>query len=145
MAPLIPPPPTDNAPATRAPRRTALGWMLALAVLTALNLAATGWLALHRTPTPVAFDMKGTIDQFMEQSASQSLTEAQSKQLVVRFTQALDASLSAWQQEHRALILVSPSVVRGADDITRTIQHDIATRMRAQLAQPATTWHEGAQ
>ena len=145
MAPLIPSPPTDNAPATRAPRRTALGWMLALAVLTALNLAATGWLALHRTPTPVAFDMKGTIDQFMEQSASQSLTEAQSKQLVARFTQALDASLSAWQQEHRALILVSPSVVRGADDITRTIQHDIATRMRTQLAQPATTWHEGAQ
>ncbi len=82
--------------------------MLALAVLTTLNLAATGWLALHRTPTPVAFDMKGTIDQFMEQSASQSLTEAQSKQLVARFTQALDASLSAWQQEHRALILVSP-------------------------------------
>ncbi|MDF8326975.1 type-F conjugative transfer system protein TrbI [Aeromonas salmonicida] len=145
MAPLIPPPPTDNAPATRAPRRTALGWMLALAVLTTLNLAATGWLALHRTPTPVAFDMKGTIDQFMEQSASQSLTEAQSKQLVARFTQALDASLSAWQQEHRALILVTPSVVRGADDITRTIQHDIAIRMRAQLAQPATTWHEEAQ
>lgn len=145
MAPLIPPPPTDNAPATRAPRRTALGWMLALAVLTTLNLAATGWLALHRTPTPVAFDMKGTIDQFMEQTASQSLTEAQSQQLVARFTQALDASLSAWQQEHRALILVSPSVVRGADDITRTIQHDIATRMRTPFVPQPTTWHEGAQ
>lgn len=140
MAPLIPPPPTDTPP-----RRTGRGWMLALAVLTTLNLAATGWLALHRTPTPVAFDMKGTIDQFMEQTASQSLTEAQSQQLVARFTQALDASLSAWQQEHRALILVSPSVVRGADDITRTIQHDIATRMRTPFAPQPTTWHEGAQ
>ncbi len=145
MAPLIPPSPTDNAPVTSAPRRTGRGWMLALAGLTALNLAATGGLALHRTPTPVAFDMKGTIDQFMEQTASQSLTEAQSQQLVARFTQALDASLSAWQQEHRALILVSPSVVRGADDITRTIQHDIATRMRTPFVPQPTTWHEGAQ
>ena len=65
MAPLIPRRPRTT-PRNQSPRCTALGWMLALAVLTALNLAATGWLALHRTPTPVAFDMKGTIDQFME-------------------------------------------------------------------------------
>lgn len=78
----------------------------------------------------MAFDMKATLDQFMEQSASQQLSETQSKVLVARFSQALDDSLSAWQQQHDALILVSPSVVRGPPDITRLIQHDIATRMR---------------
>lgn len=101
-----------------------------LITLLLLNLALSGWLLWQRQPAIVAFDMKATLDQFMEQSASQQLSETQSKVLVDRFSQALDDSLSAWQQQHDALILVSPSVVRGAPDITRLIQHDIATRMR---------------
>jgi conjugal transfer pilin signal peptidase TrbI len=101
-----------------------------LTTLLLLNLALSGWLLWQRQPAIVAFDMKATLDQFMEQSASQQLSETQSKVLVDRFSQALDDSLSAWQQQHDALILVSPSVVRGAPDITRLIQHDIATRMR---------------
>lgn len=95
-----------------------------------INLAVSGWLLWQRQPAIVAFDMKATLDQFMEQSASQQLSETQSRVLVERFTQALDDSLSTWQQQHDALILVSPSVVRGAPDITRLIQQDIATRMR---------------
>jgi conjugal transfer pilin signal peptidase TrbI len=107
-------------------------WLTAtLTTLLLLNLALSGWLLWQRPPAIVAFDMKATLDQFMEQSASQQLSETQSKVLVERFSQALDDSLSAWQQQHDALILVSPSVVRGAPDITRLIQHDIATRMRS--------------
>lgn len=105
---------------------------IGLSILSVLNLGITTWILLRPAPMPTiaAFDMKGTLDQFMEQSANKSLSETQSQALVARFTQALDDSISAWQHEHEALILVSPSVVRGAPDITRVIQHDVATRMR---------------
>ena len=107
-------------------------WITAiLTTLLLLNLAVSSWLLWQRPPTIVAFDMKATLDQFMEQSANQQLSETQSQVLVERFSQALNDSLSAWQQQHDVLILVSPSVVRGAPDITRPIQHDIAIRMRS--------------
>ena len=73
-----------------------------LTTLLLLNLALSGWLLWQRPPAIVAFDMKATLDQFMEQSASQQLSETQSKVLVERFSQALDDSLSAWQQQHDA-------------------------------------------
>ncbi len=102
-----------------------------LATVIALNLGIViGMVAKSTQPAIVAFDMKGTLDQFLAQSASQSLTEAQSMQLAERFSAALDASLNDYQHAHQALILVSPSVVRGAPDITLTIQRDIAARMR---------------
>ena len=106
--------------------------LLSVALLIALNLGATTWLLTRPAPAPaiVAFDMKGTLDQFLAQSASQSLTETQGEQLAERFSAALEASLSDYQHAHQALILVSPSVVRGAPDITLTIQQDIAARMR---------------
>jgi conjugal transfer pilin signal peptidase TrbI len=106
--------------------------LLGVALLMALCLAMPTWLLTRPAPQPaiVAFDMKGTLDQFLAQSASQSLTETQGEQLAARFSAALEASLTHYQAEHQALILVSPSVVRGAPDITLTIQQDIATRMR---------------
>lgn len=119
------------ATVTTGAAKRPLPWLTTtLTTLMLLNLALSGWLLWQRPPAIVAFDMKATLDQFMEQSASQQLSETQSQVLVERFSQALDDSLSAWQQQHDALILVSPSVVRGAPDITRLIQHDIATRMR---------------
>lgn len=109
-----------------------------LATVIALNLGIViGMVAKSTQPAIVAFDMKGTLDQFLAQSASQSLTEAQSMQLAERFSAALDASLNDYQHAHQALILVSPSVVRGAPDITLTIQRDIAARMRAAAPTPA--------
>lgn len=126
--PLVSSMPPAAQPA--APYRT--GWLVGMCALMALNLGATTWLLTRPAPQPaiVAFDMKGTLDQFLAQSASQSLTETQGEQLAERFSAALEASLSDYQHAHQALILVSPSVVRGAPDITLTIQQDIAARMR---------------
>lgn len=124
----------DNAPhqaATNMPSGSPR-LLLGVALLMALCLAMPTWLLTRPAPQPaiVAFDMKGTLDQFLAQSASQSLTETQGEQLAERFSAALEASLSDYQHAHQALILVSPSVVRGAPDITLTIQQDIAARMR---------------
>lgn len=78
----------------------------------------------------VVFDMKGTIDLFMQQSAKKQLDENSARVLTTRFDQALKASLNEWQQMHDDLILVPPAVVMPVLDITPQIQADIAHRMQ---------------
>lgn len=82
------------------------------------------------TPAIVTFDMKGTMDMFMQQSAQQKLDEASAKVLTRRFNAALTQSLSDWQQEHNVIILVSPAVVSAQPDITSQIRNEIAQRMQ---------------
>lgn len=96
------------------------------------NACISIWLLSNRAPSTVAFDMKGTLDQFMEQSANRSLSDSQSANLVSRFTQALEESLAQYQKDKNVIILVSPSVVSAVPDITRDIQHEISQRMRSQ-------------
>ena len=84
------------------------------------------------TPRVVAFDMKKTLDSFMDSVSQKQLTEAQSKALSDRFNDALEKSLAEYQQQHHVVILVSPAVVQGAPDVTRNIQHDIARRMKGE-------------
>ena len=86
----------------------------------------------YSTPRVVAFDMKKTLDSFMDSVSQKQLTEAQSKALSDRFNDALEKSLAEYQQQHHVVILVSPAVVQGAPDVTRNIQHDIARRMNGE-------------
>ncbi len=103
----------------------------ALVVFTlACNVMLTRVMLAYTTPRVVAFDMKKTLDSFMDSVSQKPLTEAQSKALSDRFNAALEKSLADYQQQHHVLILVSPAVVQGASDVTRTIQHDIARRMK---------------
>lgn len=103
----------------------------ALVVFTlACNVMLTRVMLSYTTPRVVAFDMKKTLDSFMDSVSQKPLTEAQSKALSDRFNNALEKSLADYQQQHHVLILVSPAVVQGASDVTRTIQHDIARRMK---------------
>ncbi|MEN4909849.1 type-F conjugative transfer system protein TrbI [Rahnella bonaserana] len=96
-----------------------------------LNAAISLLLIQWQQPVTVAFDMKGTVDQFMTQTAQHQLTQGESDVLTLRFTTALDVSLHDYQRRHDALILVSPSVVAGVKDITADIQRDVARQMRA--------------
>ena len=86
----------------------------------------------YSTPRVVAFDMKKTLDSFMDSVSQKQLTEAQSKALSDRFNDALEKSLAEYHQQHHVVILVSPAVVQGAPDVTRNIQHDIARRMKGE-------------
>lgn len=86
----------------------------------------------YSTPRVAAFDMKKTLDSFMDSVSQKQLTEAQSKALSDRFNDALEKSLAEYQQQHHVVILVSPAVVQGAPDVTRNIQHDIARRMKGE-------------
>lgn len=119
----------QNKATSRTFRRVLL--ITALVVFTlACNVMLTRVMLAYTTPRVVAFDMKKTLDNFMDSVSQKPLTEAQSKVLSDRFNEALEKSLADYQQQHHVLILVSPAVVQGASDVTRTIQHDIARRMK---------------
>ena len=119
----------QNKATSRTFRRVLL--ITALVVFTlACNVMLTRVMLAYTTPRVVAFDMKKTLDSFMDSVSQKPLTEAQSKALSDRFNDALEKSLADYQQQHHVLILVSPAVVQGASDVTRTIQHDIARRMK---------------
>ncbi len=119
----------QNKATSRTFRRVLV--ITALVVFTlACNVMLTRVMLAYTTPRVVAFDMKKTLDSFMDSVSQKPLTEAQSKVLSDRFNEALEKSLGDYQQQHHVLILVSPAVVQGASDVTRTIQHDIARRMK---------------
>ncbi|HFZ6126632.1 TPA: type-F conjugative transfer system protein TrbI [Escherichia coli] len=94
-----------------------------------LNAAVSLLLTEWRQPKTVSFDMAGTVNSFMSQAAAQALDEAQIKALTARFNRALSDSLTAYQRDHRAVIIVAPAVVGGAEDITAEIQQSVAARM----------------
>lgn len=119
----------QNKATSRTFRRVLV--ITALVVFTlACNVMLTRVMLAYTTPRVVAFDMKKTLDNFMDSVSQKPLTEAQSKVLSDRFNEALEKSLADYQQQHHVLILVSPAVVQGASDVTRTIQHGIARRMK---------------
>lgn len=117
-------------PARRRLRHRGRLFLLAVALI-AVNAGISALMVEWRTPDVVTFDMKGTIDRFMDQSSRKNLDEATSRALTERFTSNLNRSIEDWQASHRALILVTPAVVSGARDITRDVQQDVARKMQA--------------
>lgn len=105
--------------------------IVALVLFTlAVSVFLTRVVLEYTTPRVVAFDMKKTLDSFMDSVSRKQLTEAQSKALSDRFNSALEQSLADYQLQHHVVILVSPAVVQGAPDVTLKIQTDIARRMK---------------
>ncbi len=117
---------------------TMAGWLtsrrmkLAICVLVS-QMVMTGitWIYMKNTePEIVVFDMKGTVDLFMQQSAQLPLDEGRAKAMTVQFNAALTDSLTEWQASHNAIILVKPAVISPQRDITNEIRVDIARRTR---------------
>ncbi|WP_253030870.1 type-F conjugative transfer system protein TrbI [Escherichia coli] len=125
---------TTQKPAdVMAKRRSHWWWTVpGCLAMVLLNAAISYGIVRLNAPVTVAFNMKQTVDAFFDSASQKKLSEEQAKALSGRFNTALESSLQAWQQEHHAIILVSPAVVQGAPDITRQIQQDIARRMRTE-------------
>ncbi|MED5658983.1 type-F conjugative transfer system protein TrbI [Enterobacter hormaechei] len=87
----------------------------------------------NTTPEVVVFDMKGTVDLFMQQSARLQMDEDKARLLTTRFNAALTDSLAAWQADHNGIILVKPAVMSAQTDITAEIQQDIPRRVKEGL------------
>ncbi|NCF08754.1 type-F conjugative transfer system protein TrbI [Kosakonia sp. MH5] len=107
-------------------------WRLGVCMLVSqMIMTGISWIVIKAdTPEVVTFDMKGTWDIFMQQSAQQKLDEAKAKALVTRFNLAMSDSLTDWQKKHNVIILVQPAVVSAQQDITTDIRNDIAVRMQ---------------
>ena len=73
-------------------RRALITGGLMVAILAA-NAVVTRIMIAHSTPRVVAFDMKKTLDNFMDSVSRKQLTESQSKALSDRFNDALEKSL----------------------------------------------------
>lgn len=110
--------------------RRSLTVIALVGTILATNVFITRLVLAYTAPRVVAFDMKKTLDSFMDSVSQKPLSEAQSKALSDRFNAALEQSLADYQKTNHVLILVSPAVVQGAPDVTRKIQTDIATRMK---------------
>lgn len=106
--------------------------LIAGLIVIGLNAGISMLLNQWQQPVTVSFDMKATIDSFMDSVAKKQLTEQQSTVLAERFNQSLSKSLGDYQRKHNALILAAPAVVSASTDITREIQADIAKRMRGE-------------
>lgn len=105
-------------------------WAVGGAVLLATMMMVSLVTVRLTTPVVVTFDMKGTMDLFMQQSVQLKLDEASAKALTYRFNSALQQSLNDWQKDHHAIILVGPAVVSKQTDITAVIRSDINRRMQ---------------
>ncbi|MFO3763231.1 type-F conjugative transfer system protein TrbI [Providencia hangzhouensis] len=128
---------TQKTPARGASRRRkaclkAMSFFMVIAVVLSFSISVfvVRWLA----PVTVTFDMAGTVNQYQQQMAMQfnaenPLSEKEIADATYRFQVALSDSLSEYQQMHQALILVTPAVVMGAEDITVDIQAAIADKM----------------
>ena len=80
------------------------------------------YLLLNQPKTLVQFDLKGTISIFENDIAKRQLTMEQQNDIITRFTQQLDITLDTYSSEHNLVILVSPAVITGLDDVTVPIQ-----------------------
>lgn len=128
---------TQKTPARGTSRRRkaclkAMSFFMVIAVILSFSISVfvVRWLA----PVTVTFDMAGTVNQYQQQMAMQfnaenPLSEQQIADATHRFQMALSDSLSEYQQTHQVLILVTPAVVMGAEDITVDIQAAIADKM----------------
>lgn len=104
-----------------------------LVILQVVLTIAVSWATVKVvSPDVVAFDMKGTMDLFIQQTLEQKLPEEQTKVLMTRFNSAMRDSLQEWQDSHHSVILVAPAVVSQQTDITQEIRTGIATRMQGE-------------
>lgn len=103
---------------------------LVISAVLAVTVAVSLVTVRLSTPDVVTFDMKGTMDAFLQQTAQLSLDEPQTKALVANFNAALSHSLEDWQARHHAIILVAPAVVSSQHDITAEIQNTVARTMK---------------
>ncbi|MGR5282009.1 type-F conjugative transfer system protein TrbI [Photobacterium damselae] len=106
-------------------------------ILLAVAISIPSTLIVSRLVDPplevVTFDLKGTVRAYSQELSTQNLTDAAITQKTQQFEFLLQENLNRYSQENHATILVAPAVVKGAYDITKTIQQEIRlqlTRMR---------------
>nr|WP_255478946.1 TrbI F-type domain-containing protein [Pantoea sp. ME81] len=105
-----------------------------MSVVLSLGVCAAAWYLWLQPPALVTFDMKGTTNALIRQSAKLDLTDEQRRALLTRFDQSVTTATAEYAASHGAAILVSPAVVNGLPDATPEIQARLAELMKADSA-----------
>ena len=102
-----------------------------LSVALSVGVCAAAWFLWLKPPELVTFDMKGTTNALIRQTAKLDLTDDQRKALLTRFDRSVSTATAEYASEHGTAILVSPAVVTGLPDATPEIQARLAELMKA--------------
>ncbi|MBD9646385.1 TrbI F-type domain-containing protein [Pantoea sp. PNT02] len=102
-----------------------------LSVVLSVGTCAAAWFLWLQPPAMVTFDMKGTTNALIRQSAKLDLTGEQRRALLTRFDQSVSTATAEYAASHGVVILVSPAVVTGLPDATPEIQARLAELMKA--------------
>ncbi|UIL55067.1 MULTISPECIES: TrbI F-type domain-containing protein [Pantoea] len=104
---------------------------IAASMLLSVSVCAAAWFLWLKPPALVTFDMKGTTNALIRQTAKLDLNDDQRKALLTRFDRSVTTATAEYASEHGAAILVSPAVVTGLPDATPEIQARLAELMKA--------------
>lgn len=104
---------------------------VAASILLSVCACAAVWFVWLKPPALVTFDMKGTTNALIRQSAKLDLNDDQRRALLTRFDQSVTTATGEYAASHGAAILVSPAVVTGLPDATPEIQARLAELMKA--------------
>ncbi|WP_241390481.1 MULTISPECIES: TrbI F-type domain-containing protein [Serratia] len=101
-----------------------------LSALLTLGAGVAAWEYWLKPPTLVSFDLKGTTNQFLLQSAKLDLSNDQRDVLLSRFNQKLTHVIERWSVEHHQLVIVRAAAVSGVTDVTPQIRRELAIAMK---------------
>jgi conjugal transfer pilin signal peptidase TrbI len=96
-----------------------------------VGVCAAAWYLWLKPPALVTFDMKGTTNALIRQSARLDLNDEQRRALLTRFDQSVTTATGEYAASHGVAILVSAAVVTGLPDATPEIQARLAELMKA--------------
>lgn len=98
----------------------------------AVTLGVTGlaWELFLRPPTIVSFDLKGTTNKFLTQSAKLNLNEQQQQVLLSRYNENISRVLTQRATREKEVIVVQAAAAAGVKDITPWVEHELSVAMK---------------
>ncbi|WON75528.1 TrbI F-type domain-containing protein [Serratia sp. UGAL515B_01] len=85
----------------------------------------------------VSFDLKGTTNTFLLQSAKLNITAEQQEQLLRLYNDKLNAVLQRRVKQNQEMVIAQPAAIAGIRDITPQIRQELAQAMeQARKAAP---------
>lgn len=97
-----------------------------------LSIGAT-FAAHHAKKEIVEFDINDTIATFQQNLTESQLSDEKRDSEIQRFTQTLEEVVKQYAAEHNVIVLVSPAIVSGAENVTQDIQLALLAALKHQM------------
>ena len=102
--------------------------------LCACLLSISVTFAVHHTKKEIVeFDINDTIATFQQNLTESQLSDEKRDSEIQRFTQTLEKVVKQYAVEHNVIVLVSPAIVSGAENVTQDIQLALLAALKHQI------------